>query len=416
MNQGTGKGMGAEWRQHWYVPAAAAIGYSMFGLQTYAIGPFVIPLEQEFGWSRATVMTGLTLSNMVGIFVNIGIGALVDRLGSRRVGLAGLLAKAATFGLLGFATGTLLNWSVLWFLVALGAMLSNSQIWTAGVASRFDKGRGLALALALSGTSICGAIAPVLGTALIENYGWRLAFPGLALAWLAVSLPIVFLGFRDGSKAREVAPVSDDKEAPGLTLREGLRSSIYWRLLFAAFAYAAYTVALAPNLVPLLVEKGSDAMHAAAIASIVGLLAIGSRLAAGFLLDWLPSHLVGAVIFLLPVVGCVIMLTDHPPLALQIVAVASLGITIGAEFDVIVYLTARHFGTRSFGALFGGMITTGALGGTLGPVGAGWIHDRYHNYDPLLLLLAVVMAISSMLILSTGRGHTERAKELGAAH
>ncbi len=415
MNQGTGKGMGAEWRRHWHVPAAAAIGYSMFGLQTYAIGPFVIPLEQEFGWSRATVMAGLTLSNLVGIFVNVGIGALVDRLGPRRVGLAGLLAKAATFGLLGFATGSLLNWSVLWFLVALGAMLSNSQIWTAGVASRFEKGRGLALALALSGTSICGAIAPLLGTELIQQYGWRLAFPGIALAWLVVSLPLVFFGFRDGSDARQAAPVADDKEAPGLSLREGLRSSIYWRLLFAAFAYAAYTVALAPNLVPLLVEKGSDAMQAAAIASIVGLLAIGSRLAAGFLLDWLPSHLVGALIFMLPVAGCLIMLADHPPLALQLVAVITLGITIGAEFDVIVYLTARHFGTRSFGALFGGMITTGALGGTISPIGAGWIHDRFHNYDPLLILLAVIMAISSVLILSIGRGKDEM-KKLGAAH
>ena len=71
---------------------------------------------------------------------------------------------------------------------------------------------------------------------------------------------------------------------------------------------------------------------------------------------------------------------------------------------MIVYLTARHFGTRSFGALFGGMITTGALGGTVAPIGAGWIHDRFHNYNPLLVLLAAVMAISSVLILSTGRG------------
>ena len=404
MSLGTGKGMGAEWRRHWYVPAAAAIGYSMFGLQTWAIGPFVIPLEHEFGWPRATVMAGMTLSNTLGIFVNVGIGALVDRLGPRRVGLAGLFAKAAAFGLLGFATGTLLNWSALWFLVALGAMLSNSQVWTAGVASRFDKGRGLALAMALSGTSICGAVTPLLGTVLIQHYGWRLAFPGIALAWLAVSLPVVFLGFRDGSGRKgDAAKDEESSRLPGLSLREGLRSSIYWRLLFAAFGYAAYTIALAPNLVPLLVEKGSDAMQAAAIASIVSLLAIGSRLAAGFLLDWLPSHLVGAAIFLLPVLGCLIMLAGHPPLALQLVAVVSIGITVGAEFDVIVYLTARHFGTRSFGALFGGMITTGALGGAVTPVGAGWIHDRFHNYDPLLILLAAIMAMSSVLILSTGR-------------
>ena len=68
MQAAEGQSALAEWRRHWPLVMAGALGYSMIGLQTYAIGPFVAPLEAEFGWSRAEVMLGLTLSNLLGIF------------------------------------------------------------------------------------------------------------------------------------------------------------------------------------------------------------------------------------------------------------------------------------------------------------------------------------------------------------
>lgn len=46
----------AEWRRSGAVPIAAGIGYSTMAIQTYGVGPFVAPLEQEFGWSRAEIM------------------------------------------------------------------------------------------------------------------------------------------------------------------------------------------------------------------------------------------------------------------------------------------------------------------------------------------------------------------------
>ena len=57
----------AEWRAHWLVPASAMIGYSSMGLATYAISPFVPEIEKAFGWSRAQVMSGISISVMLGI-------------------------------------------------------------------------------------------------------------------------------------------------------------------------------------------------------------------------------------------------------------------------------------------------------------------------------------------------------------
>ena len=400
-----------EWRRHWPLPVAAAIGYSMLGLQTYAIGPFVRPLEAEFGWSRAEVMLGLTLSNILGICCNLLIGMVIDRLGPRRVALTGLVVKAGAFALLATATGTMLNWSLLWVLVAFGAMLTQSTVWSSAVASRFDAARGLALALALSGTSLCGAIAPILGVWLIEAYGWRTAFAGIGAIWLVATFPLAFLFYRGrhdqpraAAQASGPPPVLPD--LPGMTLREGMRTAAFWKLMLCGACFSLYVLAIAPNLVPMLVEKGSSAMAAAQVAALVGLVALVARLSAGFLLDIFPAHLVGACVFLLPVAGCGLMLIDQPQIFVMVLAVVSFGMTIGAEFDVIVYLTSREFGLKAFGALFGGMLTAGALGGAIGPVLAGVIHDRTGTYDPLLFLLMGLMVVSALAVLSLGKART----------
>ncbi len=394
-----------EWRRYWVLPVAGAVGYSMAGLQTYAIGPFIMPLEQEFGWSRAEVMIGLTISNLIGFACNLATGVAVDRLGPRRVGLTGLFVKAGAFALLATATGSVLNWSLLWVLVAFGAVMTMSTVWSSAVASRFEAGRGFALAMALSGTSICAAISPVVGAWLIANYGWRVGFAGLGGVWLLLTLPVVFLFYRgrqdevrDAVKAG--MPEAAQPVLSGMSLREGARTPSFWILLLCGFNYSIYVLAIAPNLVPLLVEKGSTAMVAAQVASLVGVVAIVSRLSAGFLLDVLPANIVGACIFMLPVIGCGLLLLDSPSFALLVLAVMSFGMTIGAEFDVIVYLTSRQFGIKAFGTLFGAMLTSGALGGAIGPVTAGWIHDRFGTYDPLLALLMVLMTISALMVLT----------------
>ena len=248
MTQGAPQSAMAEWRRYGMVPIAAGIGYSTIAIQTFGIGPFIVPLEQEFGWSRAQTMIGLTISNTVGVLLNFAVGVLADRLGPRRVALSGLVVKTGAVALLATATGTVLNWSLLWVLVALGAVLIQANVWASAVASRFDKGRGMALAVTLSGSSFCAAIIPILATWLITDYGWRTAFVGVALAWLVVVFPIVLLFFHGRHDEHRLSRISDRPaalaELPGVTIREGLRMVAFWRLLVAAFAFAFYTCLL----------------------------------------------------------------------------------------------------------------------------------------------------------------------------
>jgi predicted MFS family arabinose efflux permease len=94
-------------------------------------------------------------------------------------------------------------------------------------------------------------------------------------------------------------------------------------------------------MVSLMRDKGFDLAAAAAIASATGLASFLSRLGTDLLLDRLPTRLIGACAFLLPVVVALMLLNAGNSLALCIVAAILFGFASGAETDVITYIIAR---------------------------------------------------------------------------
>src|SRR5690606_8103219 len=113
-----------------------------------------------------------------------------------RMALPGTVLVAGAYALLGTTSGGNLNWLALWTLIAICTFFVHATVWTSAVASRFEKSRGLALAITLSGGSLAAAIFPAMATWLIERYGWRAAFPLHSAAWLVLVLPILFFCFR----------------------------------------------------------------------------------------------------------------------------------------------------------------------------------------------------------------------------
>ena len=77
----------AEWRRSFMLPIAAAIGYATRVIHIYGLGAYIEPVQHSFGWSRAQVTVGLTIATFINAVFCIPVGALVDRLGPRLVGL-----------------------------------------------------------------------------------------------------------------------------------------------------------------------------------------------------------------------------------------------------------------------------------------------------------------------------------------
>ncbi|KWX65503.1 MFS transporter [Mycobacterium sp. NAZ190054] len=400
-----------EWRRYGPVPVAAGLGYSIGVIHVYSLGAFMQPLQDAFGWSRAEASAGLTIVGMAAAVAAMPIGLMVDRLGPRRVGLVGVALMGGAFALLGTSTGSMTNWLLLWALLAFAAFWVQTTVWTSAVASRFETSRGLAFAVTLSGGSLAAAVFPPLATTFIGEWGWRGAFFGLGAVWGGLVLVAVWFFFRGAqddkvARARAAAPTAPDAapvELPGVTLREGLRSATFYKLLIAAGLFAFTTLGIVVHLVPILRDAGAEPLAAAGTAALVGVFSIVGRLGVGVLLDRFPGRVVGACAYLVPILGCAALLIDGSSPVSQTVAAALFGLTLGAEVDVIAYLASRYFGLRNFGGLFGGLVAALSLGTAFGPLAAGATSDRFGGYTNFLLLTIVLMGLSSAALASLKR-------------
>ncbi len=394
----------AEWRGFWFLPFAAALGYSTSVIHVYSLGPFIEPLQQAFGWSRAEASLGISLASFISAVFCIPVGMLVDRIGPRRIGLVGVLLMLSAFALLSTTTGSVTNWMLLWVVIAFATLFVQATVWTSAVASRFEASRGIAFAITLSGASLSATVFPLLATWLIVDYGWRTAFVGMGAIWATLVFPVLFLCFRGAKDVRkqETAAPEAKKLLDGHSLSEGLRSPALYKLLLASCLFSFTAIGALVHFVPILKDSGADPLAAAGIASLIGIFSIVGRLGTGVLLDRFPGHLVGAAAFMLPILSSVLLLTaGSDPLSQSIAAIA-LGLTVGSEVDVIAFLAAKHFGLKNFGALYGALVMALAMGTAFGPLAAGAIFDNNGSYASFLMLGIVLMAVSAIALLSLG--------------
>ena len=395
-----------EWRRYGMLPVAAALGYATSVIHIYGLGPYIEPIQEAFGWSRTQATSGLTIATIINAVFCIAIGMLVDRIGPRLLGLAGIILTTGAFALLGTATGENGNWYLLWCIMAFATLPVQATIWTSAVASRFETSRGMALAVTLSGASLAATVFPLLATWLIDSYGWRTAFAIEGAIWAAITFPMVLFFFRGARDLKPDLDSADNQAAPeplqlaGVSASEGLRSLVFLRLFVASVLFTFTIIALVVHFIPILTNAGTERISAAGIASLVGISSVVGRLGTGYLLDHFRASRVGAVIFLLPIVGCaLLLLAGANPLA-QSAAAIVIGLTLGSEIDVIVYLTTKHFGLKNFGTIYGGLLTALSIGTAFGPITAAAVYDHSGSYTPFLLVTMIFMACSSLAVAS----------------
>ena len=75
------------------------------------------------------------------------------------------------------------------------------------------------------------------------------------------------------------------------------------------------------------------------------------------------------------------------------------GLAVGAEVDVLAYLTGRYFGPRHFSRIYGSCYGIYSLSGGVGPVLVSMVVERGGGYPAALALLAAVLAGCCLLLL-----------------
>ncbi len=399
-----GAGGAAEWRANWRIILPATAGIMLCSAHGHALGVMVRPLEQEFGWQRAEISAGFLIIAAVAVLVSPLVGLAVDRFGARRIGLGGIVFYCIALALLSTAGPDVTSWWLRWGLLALANMTILPVVWLAVINGYFVKSRGMAMAVCLSGTGIGAALFPILTNTLVDSYGWRGAYIGLAAASAAVCFPLVLLLFHPAPESDAGSPHGEGHHAHHRgTARQQMRTLRFAKLAAASIVFALASCALTNNFVPVLLGEGLTPGSAAATAGLVGIGSITGRLLGGYLLDRFDANKVAGFSVLVPVIPLLILLgTDKAPLWAGIACLV-MGLSVGTELDANAYLVARHFGTRNFGALFGTINGFLLLGNGIAPIVANHVYDVTRSYDLVLIVLLPLCAVAAVLFFTLGR-------------
>jgi MFS family permease len=341
-----------EWAAMWPLPLVSMLGYIGGASFAYSAGVFMVQLTGEFGWSRAEFSSAFTIHSLLSLVTAPLVGRLADRIGARRIALAGIVPFMIGLSLFALATGSIWQWYLLATIQALLASLIGGAIWMKAVISRFSTSRGLALAVVLAGSGVATSVWPVLAAWFIGEIGWRLSYPAMALSWGVVMLPLAWLFFHDGERSADTGADTGPRVVRTIPFRQVLASRTFLCLALAGAMFSPLTLGIFLHLAPILQGDGFDLTTAAWITGLTGLFAIAGRLCTGLLLDLLPTRPLAIAVFLLPVAVGVLLLNLHGSVPVAIVAVAVLGFVSGADGDIIAYLISRAFDKEVFASVY----------------------------------------------------------------
>ncbi len=393
-----------EFRFGWKVIMAAGIGVGLgvTGANTYSLGVLLNPLSEEFGWSRIEASAAKTFLTLGYVVTAPFIGFLADKIGPRRIGLFSMFTLSLGMLCMTQMNGDIRIYYLAYFLLALTGCATTPLVWTRGVATWFHEKRGLALGLTLTGSGIAGIFTPPLISTLIDQYGWQAGYICMA-AFAAIGIIPIFLFFFENETTEGTKEKRPAIPQSGFDLLPTLKSRRFWQISLSFMLIGGSVSALIVHLVPLLTDSGIPRQTAAAFAGFMGAAVLSSRVLTGYLVDRFHPPYVAGAFLILPAFGCMLLAAGPLSTPLILFAATTFGLAAGSEVDLIPYLTARYFGLKSYGKIYGWMFVLFYSGVGVGPLFLGWTYDQYGNYANGLFVVTPILVVAALTITLLGK-------------
>ena len=377
----------------------------------------IIPLEQEFGWSRATISFAVSVNILLYGLMGPFAGALLQRFGLRRTTIVAMSLLAASVAL---ATQITTPWQlvVLWGVVVGVATGMVAIVLGATVVNRwFVDRRGLALGILTASTATGQLVFLPMLASVIEHRGWRSAVLVVAGA-AALTIIIVALFMRDrpedvGSAPFGGAPSSGPAARPSanpalvalVALRDGSRSRDFWLLFATFFICGASTNGLiGTHLIPAAHDHGIPEVRAAALLALMGIFDLIGTTGSGWLTDRWDSRVLLAGYYGLRGLSLMFL-----PFALAGTTMGLLAFAVWYGLDWIatvpptVKLATDAFGKERAPIMFGWIAAGHQLGAAVTAFSAGWIRSTMGDYQMAFFASGALCLVAAGLALVVGR-------------
>ncbi len=394
----------------WFVLAAAFFALFMSTGTRNGFGVFIIPLTDEFGWSRGALSLAIAIGWLLNGLSQPFLGRLYDRLGGRTVISISLLV-------LGGATMLLSQTNSLWFLVVVyGVVISvatggASLVTIHAVLSRwFYRRRGVALSISTAGASAGSMVLTPFTAYLILLAGWRTSWIVLGAMILVLAVPVAFLMIRNDPADMGEAPDGDGEPmalaadgksgTPRAPLEtEGWQASFgslpIWQMSGAYFVCGMTTAIVSAHYVPFAIDRGaSPGMAATAFGMMTGLNVLGV-IAVGLASDRFARKYLLASVYAVRGLAYAMLILAPGMWGIWAFAFVA-GFSWIASAPLTSSLTADIYGLRNLGTLSGMSTLAHQIGGALSIWLAGAMYDIFDSYDVPFAIAGSFLVLASI--------------------
>ncbi len=405
-------------RQGWVVVAAVTVVLMFTSGARLLPGIVLKPITTEFGWSRSEIMVAITINMVFLSALQPVLGLLTDRIGPKRVFVAGTLMLGALLFPLSRAS-ELWHFYLLYGVFGAFALAAVSPVnVTSLVSGWFTRHRGAALSISTSGSAFGQLMIVPVGTWLLTTTTWQSLYLILAVVLVFAMTPIAAFMLKSNGKlgSRRTTPGAkahgSAESRPTLRLSEAMAGSAFWLLAFGFFV-CGFTMAFAnAHFMAYADDMGMRTTRAADIVAVVAIFSIGGSFLLGMAADRYPRRYVLSVTYALRGLSFALLwLLPVGPL-LFIYAVV-LGISWTATTPLTAAIAADLYGRANLGLIFGTMFSFMNIGFGAGSFLDGLAYDTFGNYRIALLVNAGFGVLAAIAV---GQVNYQREARLSSRH
>lgn len=372
----------------------------------YAWSVFVLPLEREFGWTRAQTSWVFTIAIITFAASFIVAGRLQDQRGPRLCAATGGTLVGLGFFLTSMTTQ-------LWHIYAIFAIVGIGNGFgyatPTPVASKwFPDKRGLVVGLMVGGYGAGSAIIGPVATNLMNTIGWRPTFQILGVVFFAMGMVGTLLlknppaGYRPDGWVPPTTGAAAQRGSRDYSSGEMVKTPTFILLWVAYCLGTTAGLMVISQLVPFARAAGLTAA-AATLAITVGAVGnAGGRILSGWMSDTLGRLTTLRVMVLLSAVGMPVLFAVREDVVLFYLLTAVVYWCYGTQLSVFASTTADFYGTKNLGLNYGLLFTAWGVAGIIGPIIAGSVYDRFGDYR-YAFYAAAALAVVAFASLAAAR-------------
>ena len=345
-----------------------------------------------FGWRASELKLTGTITFLGAAALVFFMGAVIDKIGVK----PGLLFGTALLAVGVFAMSFVQSLSHLYLIYAAFALVlvtAGTNVVVILVSSLFQERRGLAIGIALMGTSIGGAVVSRLGAELLEIMSWREAFRYEAILPLVLFFLILF--FVPNTRSKKTDSLEEAADRPGFELREALRTRTFWALTISAMMTYFAIMAIVQNLVIHGTALDLPRLEVSELFFFLTLGAVITKFGVGALVDHFDSFIVYRLLHLVMIAGLLLLVTMRVDLLGAAVLVTALG--WGGMYTLYNFMVIDLFGLKAAGKITGLVAVFEAVGAATGPIALAGFYDSLDSYQYGFVLLTILLCASLIL-------------------